>query len=469
MGSGAQSINIKKLVFYILKRCWLIILCAVIGFAGMYWYTAEYQKNTYTASATVYVLNGNPNVVNYQYTNVNDLTSAVQLLDTYMVVIKSTKVMSVVTERLIADYPWIFPEYIASTLSMGSVSETGVMRIRSTTSSAKLSADICNAVVDVAPAEIIRVVNAGNIEVIDYAEPPEYPDERSPLKKGLIGALAGGVLAAALLVLLFLLNRKVTDSESLTEKYTPPVLAEIQRKKVKGSDPARFLLDSNSEMDKIENYAKLRMNLLYTLAGKEKKSIVISSAFSGEGKSTIAANLAISCAMSGKKVLLMDADIRRACQRDHFKYEEETPGLSEVLIGEKNWQDIVIPSGRENLDILPAGHAAPNPAELLSLPIMETILSEMEQQYDLILIDTPPMNVVSDPLAFSSDTAGCVMVIRQNYTDHREIRKALISAEMAGMNILGFVFYGKKLKQGQNYGKKYYKKYYSRYEKQAEK
>ena len=326
MESRAQTINIKKLIFYVLKRCWLIILCAVIGFAGMYWYIAEYQKDTYTASATVYVLNGNPNVVNYQYTNVSDLTSAVQLLDTYMVVIKSTKVMSVVTERLIADYPWIFPEYIASTLSMGSVSETGVMRIRSTTSNAKLSADICNAVVDVAPQEIIRVVNAGNIEVIDYADPPKYPDERSPMKKGLIGALAGGILAAALLVLLFLLNRKVTDSESLTEKYTPPVLAEIQRKKEKGSDPARFLLDENSEMNKIESYAKLRMNLLYTLVGKEKKSIVISSAFSGEGKSTIAANLAISCAMSVKKVLLVDADIRRACQREHFKYEEETPG-----------------------------------------------------------------------------------------------------------------------------------------------
>lgn len=469
MGSGAQSINIKKLVFYILKRCWLIILCAAIGFAGMYWYTAEYQKDTYTASATVYVLNGNPNLVNYQYTNTSDLNSAVQLLDTYMVVIKSTKVMSAVTERLIADYPGINAGFISKTLSMGSVSETGVLRIISTTSDPKLSADICNAVVDVAPAEIIRVVNAGNIEVIDYAEPPALPDYRSPVKNGLIGALAGGVLAAALLVLLFLMNRKVTDSESLTEKYTPPVLAEICRKKVKGSDPARFLLDSSTEMDKIESYAKLRMNLLYTLAGKENKSIVITSAFSGEGKSTIAANLAISCAMSGKKVLLVDADIRRACQREHFKYEEEMPGLSEILIGEGNWWDMVIPSGRENLSILPAGHAAPNPAELLSLPVMKTVLSEMEQQFDLILIDTPPMNVVSDPLAFSSDTAGCIMVIRQNYTDHREIRKALISAEMAGMNILGFVFYGKKLKQGQNYGKKYYKKYYSRYEKQVEK
>ena len=467
MEGGAKRIDLKKLFFYLLKRCWLIILCAAIGFAGMYWYTAYYQKDTYTASATVYVLNGNPNVVNYQYTNLSDLNSAVALLDTYKVVIKSTKVMSAVTERLIADYPGITPGFISGTLSMGSVSETGVLAIMSTTADAKLSADICNAVVDVAPAEIIRVVSAGNIEVIDYAEPPALPDSRSPMKRGIIGALGGGILAAALLALLFLLNRKVTDSEEITENYTPPVLAEIQRKNVKGKDPARLLLDSGVLAEQVESYAKLRMNLFYTLAGKEKKSIVITSAISGEGKSTIAANLAISCAMSGKNVLLVDADIRRACQREHFKYEEDKPGLSEILIGEETWQNVIIPSGRENLSILPAGHAAPNPAELLSLPAFSVLLGELEQIYDLVLFDTPPMNVVSDPLALSSHVAGCVMVIRQTYSDHREIKKELISAEMAGMNVLGFVFYGEKLKQGQYYGKKYYKKYYSRYEKQA--
>ena len=469
MEGGAKRINLKKLFFYLLKRCWLIILCAAIGFAGLYWYTAYYQKDRYTAHATVYVLNGNPNLVNYQYTNVSDLNSAVALLDTYTVVIKSAKVMSAVTERLIADYPGISSEFIASTLSMGSVSDTGVLMIMSTTSDAKLSADICNAVVDVAPAEIIRVVSAGNIEIIDYAEVPEFPDYRSPLKRGLIGAVAGGILASMLLAVIFLMNRKVTDTENLTENYTPPVLAEIQRKKIKGSDATRFLLDNGSLTEQVESYAKLRMNLFYTLAGKEKKSIVITSSISGEGKSTIAANLAISCAMSGKNVLLVDADIRRACQREHFKYEEDKPGLSEILIGEETWQNVIIPSGRENLSILPAGHAAPNPAELLSLPALSALLEELEQNYDLILLDTPPMNVVSDPLALSSHVAGCVMVIRQDYSDHREIRKALVSAEMAGMNVLGFVFYGKKLQQGRYYGKKYYKKYYSRYERQVEK
>ena len=469
MGNKAAQIDLLKLALYILKRAWLVVICALIGYTGMYWYTNNRLPDTYTASGTMYVYNANPNLVNYQYASTSDLNSAVRLLDTYTVVVKSKKVLDVVAERLLVDYPNITPEYIGGTLSMRSVSETGVMKIMSTTTNAKLSADICNAVVDVAPAEIIRVVNAGNIEIIDYADPPEFADARSPMKQGLIGAMAGAVLAAALLALLFLMNRKVTDAESLTEKYTPPVLAEIQRKKTKGEDPARFLLDNDSQMETVESYAKLRMNLLYTLAGKETKAVAISSAIAGEGKSTIAANLAISCAMSGKMVLLVDADIRRACQRDHFKYEEDKPGLSEILIGESQWQDTVIASGRDNLDILPAGHAAPNPAELLSLPAFQKMAEELEQHYDLILFDTPPINVVSDPLALSSHVAGCVLVTRQNYSDHREIRRALISAEMAGMNILGFVLYGEKLKQGKYYGKKYYKKYYSRYEKQANK
>ena len=129
MGSATQKIDLKKLAAFLLKRCWIIILCAAIGFTGLYCYTKYYQKDTYTAYATMYVLNGNPNLVNYQYANANDLSSAVQLLDTYMVVVRSSKVMNVVAERLMNDYPGIYADYISSTLYMGSVSQTGVLRI----------------------------------------------------------------------------------------------------------------------------------------------------------------------------------------------------------------------------------------------------------------------------------------------------------------------------------------------------
>ena len=460
MGSNTQRIDVKKLAAYLLKRLWILILCAVIGFVGMYCYTKYYQKDTYTASATMYVINGNPNLVNYQYTNANDLNSAVQLLDTYMVVVRSSKVMNVVAERLNADYPGISADYISSTLSMGSVAQTGVMQINCVTRNAQLSADICNAVVDVAPAEIIRVVNAGSIEVIDYAEKPLFADSRSPTRRGITGALGGAVLAAAVLILLFVLNHKVTDVESITEHYTPPLLAGIPRQKNRSGTASALLLNNNSPMELIESYAKLRMNLLYTLVGKENKIVVVTSAVSGEGKTTVAANLAISCAMSGKRVLLIDADMRRACQNDNFEYAAETPGLSEALVGNVNWWDAVLYTERENLNILPVGHLPPNPAELLSLENAQYLFSQLQQDFDIVIMDMPPINIVADPLVVSPHVAGCVMIVKQGYSDHRAIKKALVSAELTGMDVLGFVFNGSGVDQDSYYSRKYYRKKY---------
>ena len=213
-------------------------------------------------------------------------------------------------------------------------------------------------------------------------------------------------------------------------------------------------------MQTSESYAKLRMNLLYTLVNKENKVIAVTSAISGEGKSTISANLAIACAMSGKKVLLIDADMRRASQQVIFGYDQHLPGLSDVLIGKCKWWDVVLSDFRDNLNILPTGHLPPNPAELLALPDMAEFLSEAQQQFDIVLIDLPPINIVSDPLIVSSHVAGCLLIARLGYSDHRAIKKALVAAELTGMNVLGFVFYGENINQGSYYSKKYYKKGY---------
>ena len=464
----AIKIDLIKLCGYLLKRCWLIILCAMVGFFGMYWQASRNAVETYTASGTMYVYNGNPNLVNYQYTSASDLNSAVRLLDTYMVVVRSNKVMDVVAERLSADYPGITNAFIAGTLTMGSVAETGVFRVSCTTMDAKMSYDICNAVLDAAPQALIDVVGAGSCNPLDYPVMPTVPNVTSPMRRAVIGAVGGAVLAGGLLLVLFLLNRKVTDAQELTDNYTPPVLSSIQRVKQDSEDPSVFLLNDQSPMETIESYAKLRMNLLYTLVDKDNRAVVVSSAISGEGKSTVAANLAISCAMSGKRVLLIDGDLRRACQRDNFGYKKEVAGLSEALIQSRKWQEVLLATKWENLLILPAGQLPPNPAELLSGERLRNVLDEIGKSFDLILIDTPPMNIVSDPLALSDAVAGCLFIVRQNYSDHRDVRRALIAAEMTGMNVLGFAFYGENVNQSSYYGsyyrRKYYKNYYHKYD-----
>ena len=217
-------------------------------------------------------------------------------------------------------------------------------------------------------------------------------------------------------------------------------------------------------MEVIEGYAKLRMNLLYTLVDKQSRTVEVTSAIAGEGKSTISANLAISCAMSGKKVLLVDGDLRRASQRDIFAYSRKRPGLSDALVGNCTWQSAILHTDWGTLDILPSGQLPPNPAEMMGSEKMAELLKELEQNYDLVVLDAPPINIVSDPLTISAHVAGCLFVTRQNYSDHRDIRKALNAAEMTGMDVLGFAFYGERLQQGGYYSKRYYKSYYHRYD-----
>ena len=457
-------IDIVKIIVYILQRLWFAVLCAELGFAAFYMYTTHYVQETYTAHGTMYVNNGNPNLNDYQYTSQGDLNSAIQLIKTYLVVVKSDQVMEAVTNRVSLDHPGVSSSYISSSLSMESVSETGVVRVSSTAYEPRLAADIVNIVMEVAPDEIIRVVGAGNIEIIDYATVPVFPNSINGIGIGITGAFAGMGIAIGLLVLIFLSNQKITDIQDLEDNFTPPVLASIKRVYSSEKDPSEFTLSNRSSMEIIESYAKLRMNLLYTLVGKNNKSVIVTSAISGEGKSTIASNLAISCVTGGKKVLLIDGDLRRACQRDIFKIDAKTKGLSEILIGQCSWKEAVLANKYNSIDILPAGFLPPNPSELLESENMKSLLKELEGVYDLILIDMPPINIVSDPLVLSADTAGCIFITRQNYTDYRDVRKALIAAEMTGMNILGFVFYGEKLNTDSYYSRRYYKSYYNKYD-----
>lgn len=487
MNKQKSSINLVKLALYILKRIWLIVICAGIGFGVMY-SRASKVPDMYTASGTMFVTNNNPNLINYGYTSTTDLSSAVQLVNIYSEVVRSETVMQRVLEYrmetvnedgmktdllLSQKYPWLTTDYIRAAISMVSVNETPMVRVSCTSFEPEIAADICNAVLQVAPAAIKDVVGAGEAKPQDFATIPLFANVRNNRRQGLIGAVAGAVLAVALLVVLFLLNRRVEDTDELTDNYTLPILASVRRCKGDEKNPANFLLNENSNMDLTESYAKLRMNLLYTLVGKEHHIVLVTSAVSGEGKSTIAANLAISLSMSGKHVLLIDADMRRACQRDIFSYDTHQQGLSDILVGNIVFSEAVLSSVRENLDVLPAGATPPNPSELLESEKMKALLAELETQYDLILLDAPPINIVSDPLALSKLAAGGVFVVRQQFSDHREIHKALIEAEMTGLELLGFVFYGEKIRQGSYYSRRYHRYkgyyYYHKYDTKARK
>ena len=480
MSNTTYRIDLIKLIRFVLKYIWIVIICAAIGFGVMYQRAAK-RPDTYTSSGTMYVVNANPNQVNYGYVNGSDLTSAVQLIETYRVVVRSERVMGAVLEcpldvldeegnptgekiLLAQKYPELTSAMVGASISMASVNETGMVRVMCTTYRPDMAMDICNAVLAVAPGEIMNVVGAGKAQMVDSAVLPMAPNPRGERRQGIMGALVGAFGAAAILLLICLLRQRVTSAKELSDQYTPPILSSIKRSRHDEKDPGDFLLSKTSSMEMVESYSKLRINLLYSLVEKQNHVVEITSAISGEGKSTIAANLGISCAMSGKRVLIVDADMRRACQRDIFHYAEDLPGLSDVLIGNCEWKKAILSTQYPMMNLLPAGQLPANPSELLESNAMKALLGQLSGAYDLVLLDVPPINIVSDPLTLSQQVAGSVFVVRQGYSNHREIRKALISAEMTGMVVLGFVFYGESANEGSLYSRAHYKSYYNQYE-----
>ncbi len=190
----------------------------------------------------------------------------------------------------------------------------------------------------------------------------------------------------------------------------------------------------------VEAYKAIRTNLLYTTSQSDKKSILISSSMQGEGKSTTAINIAITFSQLGEKVLLVDADLRIPTVHKKLRISN-ADGLSSVLVGLSTFEESVYNMG-SNLDVISAGPIPPNPSELLCSQRMEEFIEAAEKIYDRIIIDSPPIGVVTDAVALGSKTAGVVLVVRGGKTTHDQVNKSLAALEFAQTKVLGVVING---------------------------
>ena len=214
-----------------------------------------------------------------------------------------------------------------------------------------------------------------------------------------------------------------------------------------------------------EAYKLLRTNLLFSLPEKNCQVIGVTSSVRGEGKSTTSINLAYSIAQSGKRVLLIDADMRLPSVATKLELKS-APGLSNLIAGLCGESHCMRQSQQmENWYILPAGDIPPNPSELLGSERMHTLLQHYEEIFDVVILDLPPVNIVADALVISKWTDGLIGVVRQNYTDRRALADCMYQVEKLGSHFLGFVMTDAAVGQSgyKSYGK-YSKKYGYGYE-----
>ena len=201
-----------------------------------------------------------------------------------------------------------------------------------------------------------------------------------------------------------------------------------------------MLLHKKLSFAATEAYKLLRTNLLFTLPDEKACRVIgVTSSLRGEGKSTTSINLSYALAETGKKVLLVDADLRLPSIAKKLEIDK-SPGLSHIVVGVCEPKDAIRASGVvDNWFVLPSGYIPPNPSELLGSSHMQSFINEMKKDYDFIIVDLPPVNIVSDALVASPFLDGMIVVVRENYSARRALNNCTRLLALSNVKLLGFV------------------------------
>lgn len=211
------------------------------------------------------------------------------------------------------------------------------------------------------------------------------------------------------------------------------------------------LLTEKSAFSVREAYKTMRTNLMFSIPGEKCRKILITSSNQHEGKSITAVNLSIAIAENRSKVLLIDCDLRLPTVAQKLQLDQ-SPGLTNRLIGLCSLKEAIrhLPSG---VDVLPAGDIPPNPSELLGSEQMKALIDQLEQEYEYIIFDAPPVCTVTDAAILSKWVSGVVLVVRRNVANQESVSAALSQLNFAGAKVLGFVFTSALNEQQKTYKK----------------
>ncbi|MDD4972355.1 MAG: polysaccharide biosynthesis tyrosine autokinase, partial [Paludibacter sp.] len=252
-----------------------------------------------------------------------------------------------------------------------------------------------------------------------------------------------------------LLRYQIENKDELEKISVVPILGEIPKYDIKGGN---VIIQENSTDSFTEMVRLLRTNLLFVLDSPDKKVINIVSSISGEGKTVVSINMAMSLALLDKKVLLIGLDIRKPKLDEYLNLDNKT-GISLYLSGHMSPEELVQPSGiHPNLSVIMAGPEPPNPNELLTRPALDKLIKELRKEYDYIVIDTAPMGVVSDSFTLNRIADVNLYVVRTDYTPKKNIEEATKLYTQNKLKEMFFVLNGTDMKKSgysADYGKKY--------------
>lgn len=274
------------------------------------------------------------------------------------------------------------------------------------------------------------------IRTVQPAVVPTSPTSPNVPLNLVLGALIGLALGIGVAVLRTVLDTRIHSLHDIEAITDAPLLGGITYDAEAETRP--LIVHADPRNPRAESFRSLRTNLQFLNIDGGPRVFVISSAGPGEGKSTTAANLAISLAETGARVALIDADLRLPKVSEYMGIEGIV-GLTDVLVGRVELSDAMQKWGRGQLYVLPAGRIPPNPAELLGSTAMDKLLAALTEHFAFVIIDTPPLLMVTDAAVMSKKTRGAILVAASGSTKKQELEGAVRTLDAAGAHVLGVV------------------------------
>ncbi|MFA0268041.1 polysaccharide biosynthesis tyrosine autokinase [Vibrio cyclitrophicus] len=319
---------------------------------------------------------------------------------------------------------------------------------------------------------VMKASAVGNVRVLDYAETLEEPVKPKKAIIVVIATLLGGMLSVAFVLVKAAFHRGVESPDQI-EQIGLPVYAAVpksdlqieltnrfksKKKQTKGTQA--LLAESNPADLSVEALRGLRTSLHFAMLEAKNNILMISGPAPGIGKSFISTNFAAVAAKTGQKVLLIDADMRKGYLQQSFGVNWDN-GLSDVLSGKQEFAQSVKTTPVENLDIITRGQVPPNPSELLMHPRFAELMEWASKEYDLVIVDTPPVLAVTDPSIVGAFAGTTLMVARYGQNTIKEIDVARHRFEQSGIEVKGVIFNAIEKKASSSYGYGYYNYAYS--------
>ncbi|MFX1819010.1 polysaccharide biosynthesis tyrosine autokinase [Pseudarthrobacter sp. CC4] len=439
----------------IFSRNWLLIVgCTLVGllFGGGY---SIATKPTYAAETQLFVaIQNSGSVQELQQGN----TFSQARVQSYVKAVNSPIVLQPVIDSLGLE---VTADELAKSVKGTTDVNTVLINIEASDSSAVRSAAIAQGVANSLIEAIERIEkpkNGGsspfNVSVIKPAVAPSSPSSPNTRLNLILGLMLGLGTGFASAIVRTRLDNKVRGEADIRHITDAPVLGGIAF----DGDATRtpLLTQTPAQSPRAESFRQLRTNLQFANVAKGAKTVLVTSSVPGEGKSTTATNLAIALAQAGQAVCLVDADLRRPMVSEYLGLDRNA-GLTTALIGQADVRELLQPWGDDELFVLASGQIPPNPSELLGSMAMQQLLEDLEQVFDTIIIDAPPLLPVTDAAVLSQHVGGVIVVVGSQKLRHQELERSLSALEMVGSHILGIVLNRLPAKGPDAYSYSYYR------------